>query len=418
MSFDLRTVLLYTAQFQLAPISMSYQEPLTYEASRALQSTWGQPDKIHWDREYSFRNSPYRLLHHQKGLIGTFRVQLLEARNLERSYWSALALGPVKHLGLSKAHGNVSAFCTLQLKFPAYSDPNDVNQQKPPAPSEKYISSVAPNQNNPVWPHCEWDIPLRKNLVDGAPILLHIQAIEDASTTERMGIPLVPTDEDRLLGVGDLDITSLCLGENKGQTQVGVMDVWLPLTKKENQTGEVRVLVSYTPHGISPQPNDLVALEAFARRSLEYSSCLPVMPPMQPLKVLQEQGGYLLVEYRMRNGQRATLRVCRKAVFVIERFNIIDGAVNLALAPTDLFLSTPIGRATQSLAAPILDAGGELIMPVVLSVKLVWGAFRTTGFAALSGVTAATSAIWNQSREAHDQRQRQKSFAKPVHAVV
>jgi hypothetical protein len=49
------------------------------------------------------------------------------------------------------------------------------------------------------------------------------------------------------------------------------MDVWLPLTKKENQTGEVRVLVSYAPNGISPQPNDLVALEAFARRSLEYS---------------------------------------------------------------------------------------------------------------------------------------------------
>lgn len=400
-------------------VSASLSEPLTYEASRALQSTWGQPDKIHWDREYSFRDSPYRLLHHQKGHIGTFRVQLLEARDLQRTYWSALALGPVKHLGLSKAHGSVSSYCTLELKFPiAPADAASLHTQKPPPASTKYTSAVVPNQNNPVWPHCEWDIPLKKNICDGAPILLHVEAIEDASATERIGIPLVPNDEDRVLGTGDLDITPLCLGEDKGQTQVGVMDVWLPLQKKDSPTGEVRVLVSYVPNGLNPQPNDLVALEAFARRNAAYSSCLPVMPPLQPLKVLQERGGYLLVEYRMRNRQRATLRIHRKSVFVIERFNIIDGAVNLALAPADIFLATPVGRVTQSLAAPLLDAGGELLMPVILSVKLVWGAFRTTGFAALSGVTAATSAVWNQSRDAHDQRQREKSFTKPVHVVI
>jgi hypothetical protein len=397
--------------------SSKHQEPLTYEASRARQSTWGQPDKIHWDRHYSFRDSPYRLLHHQKSLIGSFRVQLLEARNLERSYWSALALGPVKHLGLSKAHGSVSAYCTLELKFPISSDDSDSNQ-KLPAASNKYTSSVVQNQSNPVWPHCEWDVPLKKGLEDGVPILLHVEAIEDASNTERMGIPLIPSDDDRLLGVGDLDITPLCLGEDKGQTQVGVMDVWLSLKKKGNETGEVRVLVSYVPNGMDPQPNDLVALEAFARRSLKQSSCRPNLPPLQPLKVLQERGGYLLVEYRMRNGQRATLRLYRKAVFVIERFNALDGAVNLALAPTDLFLSTPLGRATQSLAAPLLDGAGELVMPVTLSVKLMWGAVRTTGFAALSGVTAATNAVWNESRNAHDQRQREKSFSKPVHAHV
>jgi hypothetical protein len=399
-------------------VSTSLSESLTYEASRALQSTWGQPDKIHWDRDYSFRDSPYRLLHHQKGIIGTFRVQLLEARNLQRTYWSALALGPVKHLGLSKAHGSVSAYCTLELKFPIPGADAANHMQKPPPASPKYTSAVVPNHNNPVWPHCEWDIPLKKNIGDGAPILLHVEAIEDASATERIGFPLGPSDEDRVLGMGDLDITSLCLGEDKGQTQVGVLDVWLPLQKKDNPTGEVRVLVSYVPNGLNPQPNDLVALEAFARRSLAHSSCPPVVPPLQPLKVLQERGSYLLVEYRMRNGQRATLRINRKSVFVIERFNIIDGAVNLALAPADIFLSTSVGRATQSLAAPLLDAGGEVLMPVILSVKLVWGAFRTTGFAALSGVTAVTSAVWNQSREAHDQRQREKSFTKPVHVVI
>jgi hypothetical protein len=148
---------------------MSYQEPLTYEASKALQSTWGQPEQDPLGSRVSFCNSPYRLLHHQKGLIGTFRVQLLEARNLERSYWSALALGPVKHLGLSKRTAMYRPFAPCSSNFLHSRIPNDVNQKKPPAPSEKYTSSVAPNQNNPVWPHCEWDIPLRKNLADGAP---------------------------------------------------------------------------------------------------------------------------------------------------------------------------------------------------------------------------------------------------------
>jgi hypothetical protein len=395
--------------------SSNIPETLTYEASRALQSTWGQPDKIHWDQDYAFRNSPYRLLHHQRGVIGTFRVQLLEGRNLQRSYWSALALGPVKHLGLSKAHGSVSSYCSIEVKFPVFAEASD---QKPPSASVKYKSSVVPNQNNPVWNHCEWEIPLKKNLCDGAPILLHIQAIEEATTTERIGIPLSPTEDDRVLGLGDLDITPLCLGEDKGQTQVGVMDVWLPINKKGNTTGEIRVLVSYIPNGIHPQPNDLVALEAFARRNLNYSSCTPLIPPLQPLKVLQERGGFLLLEYRMRNGQRATTRIYRKAVFVIERFNVLDGAVNLAMAPVDAILSTPLGRTATQLTAPLVDASAEVLMPVLLSIKLVWTAFRTTGWAALSGVTAATSAVWNQSRDAHDKRQMSKSFTKPVHALV
>lgn len=391
---------------------------MTYEASQARQSTWGQPDKIHWDSDYAFRDSPYRLLHHQKGLIGSFRVQLLEARNLERSYWSALALGPVKHLGLSKAHGNVSAFCTLELQFPM---PNaDIHQidQKMPAASTKYTSTVIQNQSNPVWPHCEWDIPLKKGLQDGVPIMLHVQAIEESSTAESMGLPLIPSNNDRLLGSGNLNITPLCLGEDKGQTQVGVMDEWITITKKGNETGQIRVLVSYSPSGLDPQPNDLVALEAFARTSAAGSSCTPVLPPLQPLRVLQEHGGYLLVEYQMRNGQRATLRVYRKAIFVIERCNIVDGAVNLALVPADIFLSTPLGRATQSFAGPLLEASGEVVLPVVLSAKLMWGAVRTTGFAALSGVTAATGAVWNESRQSHENRKREKSFQKPVHAHV
>jgi len=44
-------------------------------------------------------------------------VRLLEGKNLQRRHWSALSLGPVKHLGLSRAHGEVSSFGSLRLAF-------------------------------------------------------------------------------------------------------------------------------------------------------------------------------------------------------------------------------------------------------------------------------------------------------------
>jgi hypothetical protein len=56
-------------------------------------------------------------LHHQNGVIGTFNVYLLEASDLKRTYWSALAFVPVKHLGLSKAHGDVLSYCTFSLGY-------------------------------------------------------------------------------------------------------------------------------------------------------------------------------------------------------------------------------------------------------------------------------------------------------------
>eukprot|EP00581_Thalassiosira_minuscula_P001305 CAMPEP_0183743920 /NCGR_PEP_ID=MMETSP0737-20130205/65467_1 /TAXON_ID=385413 /ORGANISM="Thalassiosira miniscula, Strain CCMP1093" /LENGTH=755 /DNA_ID=CAMNT_0025979553 /DNA_START=91 /DNA_END=2354 /DNA_ORIENTATION=- len=59
----------------------------------------------------------YRHLHHQRGTIGTFHVRLLEGRGLCRKHWSALSLGPMKHLGLSGAHGEVSSFGTMRLAF-------------------------------------------------------------------------------------------------------------------------------------------------------------------------------------------------------------------------------------------------------------------------------------------------------------
>ena len=398
----------------------------TYEAAKALESTWGQPDKIHWSEEYAFRDSPYRLLHHQKGLIGQVRVQLLEAKDLERSYWSALAIGPVKHLGLSKAHGAVSAYCSIGLGVrPATttnpSNDNDDDDDKVRAKTEMQVESpVVSDQNSPVWSNCEWDLPLYKGIQDGSRIHVALECSEDATAAESFGLPLVPSPQDRLLGRGELDITSLCLGETDGVTHVGVMDVWIPIHKDNNNnhdndnkvsTGQVRLLISYKPNGLDPQENDLVALEAFGRRPHRFSSCLAVLPPLQPMRVLQRRPSFCLVEYTMRNGQKATMKLHRNSLFVVERTNLVDGAVNFVLVPADFALSTPVGRRAQQWAGPLLEATGELLMPAVLSARILWGAFRTTGLAALTGVQAATQHVWNESRDNHQHRQQQQSFS-------
>lgn len=393
----------------------------TYEAAVASRSTWGQPDKIHWSAEYAFRDSPYRLLHHQKGVIGHVRIQLLEAKDLKRSYWSALALGPVKHLGLSKAHGEVSAYCGVGVRCEApemtattgtapSSISDDLDDHKPPPKVKMRESPVVPNQSSPVWNNCEWDIPLCKGLQDGSQVLVDVECSEDATVADSLGLPLVPSLEDRMLGTGSLDVTSLCLGEADGLTHVGVLDVWVPIRKRDRQTGEVRLLVSYKPNGTEPQEHDLVAMEAFARRPRNTSSCASVVPPLQPMRVLQRRASYLLLEYTMRNGQKATIKIHRNSVFVIERTNLVDGAVNLALVPADFVLSTPLGRQAQRAAGPLLGATGELVMPAVLSAKILWGAFRTTGLAALTGVQAATQHVWKESRDNHQHRQQQQSF--------
>ncbi|KAL3821902.1 hypothetical protein ACHAXA_008436 [Cyclostephanos tholiformis] len=67
----------------------------------------------------------YRHLHHQRGIVGNFRVRLIEGRDLRRSHWCALGLGPVRSLGLSRSHGEVSSFGTLRLGFWRDGDDDD-----------------------------------------------------------------------------------------------------------------------------------------------------------------------------------------------------------------------------------------------------------------------------------------------------
>lgn len=428
-------------------------EFLTYEATKARQSTQSQPDKIHWDRTWAFRESPYRHLHHQRGVIGVFRIRLLEAADLQRSYWSALALGPVRHLGLSKAHGAVSSYCSLSLAFADTHHEEKISttskdlDKKPAAKKRTGVdqvlgkSQVVPQDNNPTF-DSQFEVTLRKGAMprDGMRVVLHVRVDEDATAIESM-VPIIPSGGDtRLLGVGKLDLTDLCLGETEaGKTVPSVLDAWIPISLKGQElpgiedetyydkddplspprkrvmeqpppvTGMVRILASYQPHGLDPQVKDVIALEAFARRNPATSSCRPVLPPLMPLTVLERRGNFVLAAYSANDNRKACVRLHRNAVFVIERQNLVDAAHNLAMLPADVWMSTPVGRAVGEVSAPVVAASKEVLMPALLSVKLVWMAFRTTTLAGMSGVQALGSTFWNEGansltanhREAH-----------------
>lgn len=480
----------------------------TYEATMARQKTGRQPDPIHWERDSAFREQPYRQLHHQKGLVGTFNIRLLEAADLERSYWSALALGPVKHLGLSTAHGATSSYCSFTLnaephnkdaeistdsllfangemdaKMPA--KPKGDQQQQRPASHPVVVSPARPQDNNPVWSDFHFELPLRKGSLweDGMRIFLKIRVDEDAHVAEKI-IPGLPKGDDRLLGRGKVDLTSLCLGETLlGQPQVDVLDAWIPIyftakdqeeqqqrqmsvaavaaaaasskssnvskaqneprTPERKQVGRVRVLISYKPNGMEPQQNDIVALESFARRPVRRSTITPILPPLMPMIVKEKRERYLLIEYRLpvasssstsrrpnnhsegqlRNDNKACMRVHRNCVFVVERKNLVDTTVGLAMLPADALMSTPIGQTGAQILGPVLNAGRELLMPATLSFKLAFMALKTTTMAGWTGIQAAGEAIWrdstgawtSQNEESQYQRERERARANLAH---
>jgi hypothetical protein len=281
------------------------------------------------------------------------------------------------------------------------------------------------------------------------PVMLHVKVMEDVTATEGL-VFLGPSDQDRVLGIGQLDITDLVLGTTTATTtttgsggvggggglHVGVVDAWIPIYKvhdhKNEPTGRVRIMLQYTPHGLTPQPQDLVAFEAFARPRAD-SSVSPILPPLQPMRVLQTRGAWLLVEYYTRlnpvdttdgdgtvfraataaaaaTTKKATMRLHRNAVFCIERSTVLDAAVRLALLPADIVMSTPLGQHAAHVATPWLQAAGDVIMPALLTARLIVMAVRTTGMAAWSGVGAGVGAIVAQSQQGHQMRQQQQSF--------
>jgi hypothetical protein len=449
--------------------SLEYQQQHgddhTYEANKARQSVAKLPDKVTYDRSLAFRDSPYRLLHHQQGVCGVLRMRLVEASELQRSYWSALALGPMQHFNLSKAHGPVSAYCSFSLN---YVDPHAErmerqiqarrtrdereNDNKKPAAKKSSSSPKTPSvvsplvhrDNNPVWEHCQFEMPLRKGAAgpssDGFRVVLNVRVDEDATALENI-MPGVPTGGDsRLLGLGTLDLTDLILGEDlaTGQALPNVIDAWVPLSmpsrpvmppseedfslyhkddplqplkpkdvpasadtaESSKESGRVRLLVSYQPHGMDPQPKDVVAMEAVARRNPHTATCRPVVPPLTPLRVMERRGTFLLCQYTARDGRGvACVRLHRNAVFVIERRSLVDAAHNLAWLPADVWMATPMGRAVGHAAGPVVAAGQQVLMPALLSFKLVWVALRTTTLASWSGVAALGSTFWNEGTQ-------------------
>jgi len=430
----------------------------TFEARQAAAINASQADQIHWEREAAYRNQNYRHLYHQQGLIGTFHVRLLEASDLKRSYWSALAIGPVRLLGLSKAHGAVSSFVSFTFdpespdEDPYYTRSMERNNNgrydsKPPpkvqAQRPCFVSQVIPHDDNPVWTNTFFDLKLPKGVLrDGQPIKLQLRVDEDATAVENI-LPGVPSGGDsRLLGTGEIDLTTLCLGQiiETGQPQAGVLDTWVPIylrskhhetqkqdaemmlrqlhddpmkkksPSKENgggnsensPTGRVRVLISYQPFGMEPQPRDIVALEVFARQDLRAASCRPILPPRLPLHVMDTSGPWILVEYQLSSTssgdgpKKACLKLHRNAVFVIERKNIIDSTLNLALLPADIFLSTALGQTTKNLLNPVFMAGQQLLAPALFSSRVVWMTVRATAMASICGVNAATRSFWQE----------------------
>jgi hypothetical protein len=112
---------------------------------------------------------------------------------------------------------------------------------------------------------------------------------------------------------------------------------------------------------------------------------------------------------KKRNGDESSsrktgrARIHRNSIFVIERTNAVDGAVNLALAPVDAYLSTPLGRATSQIAGPLLDAAGELVAPAMLTGRLMVASANTVGAIGLNSVGAIASTVAKSLDSNNDQ---------------
>ena len=105
------------------------------------------------------------------------------------------------------------------------------------------------------------------------------------------------------------------------------------------------------------------------------------------------------------------MRIHRNSVFVIERKNIVDATVGLALLPADAIMSTPLGQTGAQILGPALNAGKEILMPALLSFKLVFIALKTTTMAGLTGVQAAGGAIWHEGTSAWNQNEESQYHA-------
>lgn len=420
----------------------------TYEQASAQKLQSKATDPIHYNAKYSYRNSPYRHLHHQHGEIGTFKVHLVEAENLKRHHWSVLGMGPVKHLGLSRAHGQVSSYAVMKLFFrsrperggshhdtftngsvygTASTDPNNFwenesiaslsmnssassasNAKKPAerqsvsysSSNKEHKSSIIRSNSNPVWPTLQsssnnsiFNMTVEKGAMpkDGMEIMLSIQMREEWSAADSF-VP-VKGGGKGILGESELNLTPLVLkgfgfDSTSLEQEVDVMDEWITLSipplhpyseeaEQKKDAGRVRVVISYEPNSLMPRRGDTVALEMFARQSLATCMFRPIINPLHPLKVKDVRGEYLLCSFDLppiqdthehgngtiQKGSTKTregcLRLHRNCCFVIERTNIIDSAVNVALKPADVVMSSHIGQEVSHTLSPYVATAGK-----------------------------------------------------------
>jgi hypothetical protein len=236
--------------------------------------------------------------------------------------------------------------------------------------------------------------------------------------------------------------------------------------KHSNDYGKVRLLISYEPNGYKPQKNDIVAFESFARQPNNVTSqCPSIVPLLHPFKVKDVKGEYILAVYdtffgnhnfnthqqqqqqqqqqlykndldyqydddddninyyhshlnsHNRNSPQSTLipkqgsiRIHRNSIFVIERTNLLDNAINISLTPTDILLSTPLGQNVTDATQPYIEAAGDLLAPVILSSKLLLEAGKVGGGALAIGLKSAVVSVVQSSDPEKRRRAKRNSF--------
>lgn len=218
--------------------------------------------------------------------------------------------------------------------------------------------------------------------------------------------------------------------------------------------GKVRLIISYEPCGMKPEKGDIIAFEAFARRPALSSRCPTIVPPLHPLQIKDMKGEYILAWYDMvsagnsspttqeqqqqqlynddviagvspsmnshiyngiraregRNVKRGTVRIHRNTIFVIERTNLLDTAVDLSLKPADMIMSTTMGRNVSQAAQPYVEAAGDLLAPVLLSSRLLLEASKVGGGALAVGVKSAVVSVVESSDPEKRRKAKRSSF--------
>ncbi len=273
--------------------------------------------------------------------------------------------------------------------------------------SKEYRSSVVRSNSNPRWPTVQspsnasiFDMDLNKGSMprDGMEIFLRVQMKEEVSAADSI-VP-VKGGGNGLLGEATIDLTPLVLRgfgseDTYDSEEVDVWDEWVELLPPNSdgvasaksvshvnadgtkvEPSKVRLLVSYQPAGFSPRRGDIVALESFARQPFATSSFRPIVPPFSPLRVKDMRGEHLYCEFELpfgdegrddgsdeRRGRstQGAVRLHRNAVFVVERTNVIDNALDVALKPADVVLSTPIAQEVTHALTPYVQSAGENI---------------------------------------------------------